>query len=248
MNRSRMPPKKEPKEQVVYAASKRKAPPFKPQRPSQVPRIPTTESESSRARASRKSTAPAKRKPAPSKIVEESEDDEVEDKSDSDDQLEDDPLASRPQQPSRTFKPPGKAAPAPAKRKPTREPSPMNISSSSSNAADSPSLQPQQDRPPSPTQNDTPVIPQPLLIRLLHEHFADPNTKIDKHAMQVLEKYFEVFVRETIARASLRKQEDAAAAAEGSGGGTGGEGDGLDVGWLDLADLEKVAAGMMLDF
>lgn len=66
--------------------------------------------------------------------------------------------------------------------------------------------------------------------------------------MQVLEKYFEVFVRETIARVSLRKQEDAAVAAEGEGGGGGSEDGALDVGWLDLADLEKVAAGMMLDF
>lgn len=73
----------------------------------------------------------------------------------------------------------------------------------------------------------------------MHERFSDPKTKIDKHALQVLEKYFEVFVRETIARASLQKQEDAAKA---------GEGGGVDVGWLDLEDLEKVAAGMMLDF
>lgn len=83
------------------------------------------------------------------------------------------------------------------------------------------------------------MIPQALLIRLLHEHFADSKTRIDKHAIQVLEKYFEVFVRETIARASLQKQEDAAKA---------GEGGGVETGWLELEDLEKVAAGMMLDF
>ena len=56
----------------------------------------------------------------------------------------------------------------------------------------------------------------------------------------MLEKYFEVFVRETIARASLRKQEDAEKA--------GRDDDAVDAGWLDLEDLEKVSAGMMLDF
>jgi hypothetical protein len=96
------------------------------------------------------------------------------------------------------------------------------------------------DPPPGPSQSDAiPTIPQPLLVRLLHEHFADKATKIDKNAIQVLQKYFEVFIRETIARAALRKRQDA----EGNG-----DIDGLDVSWLELEDLEKVAAGMMLDF
>jgi hypothetical protein len=55
----------------------------------------------------------------------------------------------------------------------------------------------------------------------------------------VLQKYFEVFIRETIARAALRKRQDA----EGNG-----DIDGMDISWLELEDLEKVAAGMMLDF
>lgn len=46
-------------------------------------------------------------------------------------------------------------------------------------------------------------------------------------------------MRETIARAALRKKEEAEAA--------GSSGD-IDVSWLELEDLEKVAAGMMLDF
>lgn len=86
---------------------------------------------------------------------------------------------------------------------------------------------------------DTPSIPQPLLVRLLHEHFAHKSTKIDKHAIEVLQKYFEVFVREAIARTSLQKKQDAE-----KGGGVHE----LDVEWLELEDLEKVAAGMMLDF
>ena len=110
----------------------------------------------------------------------------------------------------------------------------------------SPNISPQRtsttlpDAPPEPSQlEDTPSIPQPLLVRLLHEYLADKSTKIDKHAIQVLQKYFEVFVREAIARTSLQKKQDAE-----KGGGV----DELDVGWLELEDLEKVAAGMMLDF
>lgn len=82
-----------------------------------------------------------------------------------------------------------------------------------------------------------------MLIRLLHEHFANKDTKIDKQAMEVLQKYFEVFVRETIARASVQKKEDAEKVRE-----RGGRFDDIDVGWLELEDLEKVAAGMLLDF
>ena len=77
----------------------------------------------------------------------------------------------------------------------------------------------------------------------MHEHFASKDTKIDKQAMEVLQKYFEVFVRETIARASLQKKE-AAEKAESEGVGA----QDIDVGWLELEDLEKVAAGMLLDF
>jgi len=84
-----------------------------------------------------------------------------------------------------------------------------------------------------------PFIPQPLLVRLLHEHFADKKTKIDKHAIEVLQKYFEVFIRETIARVQLQKQEAAEQAADPSE---------VDASWLELDDLDKVAAGMLLDF
>lgn len=90
-----------------------------------------------------------------------------------------------------------------------------------------------------PTQSDeTPSIPQPLLLRLLHEGFADKNTKIDTHAIQVYQKYIEVFVREAIARTQLEKQQ----AAER------GEVSEMEGGWLDLEDLEKVAAQLLLDF
>ena len=58
-------------------------------------------------------------------------------------------------------------------------------------------------------------------------------------AIQVLQKYFEVFVRETIARALAQKKEEG----EADGGI-----DAIEASWLELEDLEKVAAGMMLDF
>lgn len=90
-----------------------------------------------------------------------------------------------------------------------------------------------------PTQSDDiPSIPQPLLLRLLHEAFVDENTKIDKHAIQVLQKYIEIFVREAIARAQLEKQ-------QATESGEVGE---LDAGWLELEDLEKAAPSLMLDF
>ena len=61
-----MPPRKEPKEQVIYPSSKRKVPAFKPLRPSKVPRIPTTDSESSvKSTAAKKTTTAAGKKPAP---------------------------------------------------------------------------------------------------------------------------------------------------------------------------------------
>ena len=120
----------------------------------------------------------------------------------------------------------------------------MSISSqqSSNVSPDRPPAAP--NLPPPPSQLDAPpVMPQPLLVRLLHEHFVDKNTKIDKQAIQVLQKYFEVFVRETIARAQSKKKEQVEQA--GQDGGTAAD---IDISWLEFEDLEKVAAGMLLDF
>lgn len=72
----------------------------------------------------------------------------------------------------------------------------------------------------------------------MHEHFANTNTKIDKHAIAVLEKYFEIFVREAIARAALAKKEAVS-------GGTASQSEEK---WLEKADLEKIVAGLILDF
>lgn len=93
--------------------------------------------------------------------------------------------------------------------------------------------------PPQPTpSSEIPRIPQPLLLRLLHEAFRDKQTRIDTHALQVLEKYLEVFVREAVARTALRKREAAAR----------GEVPASEARWLELEDLEKVAPGLVMDF
>ena len=226
-----MPPKKEPKETVFYPPSKQKAPPFKPLRPSTVPRTSTTDSESA---APKRTTKPPPQKRRKVLHANDDNDDEsdagkgaAERDSDASEDLPANPLNAKAKKGTKRATP---------KRRPARQPSPMSISSEE--RLNTPPVEP--DPPPGPSQSDAiPSIPQPLLVRLLHEHFADKNTKIDKHAIQVLERYFEIFVRETIARAMARKKEEG----EANGGM-----DAIEASWLELEDLEKVAAGMMLDF
>ncbi|KAI6819105.1 hypothetical protein KC315_g12406 [Hortaea werneckii] len=252
-----MPPKrasnkgKEPKETVVYAASKRKAPPFKPQRPGKLPRG-TSESESS----SKATTS--QRGSRPQIVDEEEEEDENEkdrvesarpnavadendsnDSGDSEEELAADPLAAKPKtKPTARSIPSPKLPPAASKRKkPARPKSPVPISDDNSSPRSSPPAGGEQ--PPGPSQSlETPGVPQNLLVRLLHENLRDKKTQIDKNAIQVLDKYIEVFVREAIARTSLSKQERAAS----------GEILADDARWLELEDLERVAPGLVLDF
>jgi histone H3/H4 len=235
-----MPPRKGPKEVVVYPASKRKAPPFKPLRPNKT-------TDSSKPKVAPK---PTRAKPSAGKVVppresivvsesddenddlksltagDDQEEEEVDDASMGED-LEEDPL---------TMKPTTQRAPV------QRDLSPMAISDdeapealAASSAADG-IMSPLR----SADGSSHLVIPQPLLIRLLHEAFEDKSTQIDKHAVQVLQKYIEVFVRETIERARLEKREAAAA--------SGDDLDEEDKNWLDLEDLEKVAPAMLCEF
>jgi len=83
-----------------------------------------------------------------------------------------------------------------------------------------------------------PPIPTKLLTRLLYEGFEDKDMKIGKEAMTMFGKYVETFVREGLARAIAERQE------EGSGLGGGGVSDGF----VQVEDLEKVAAQLLLDF
>ena len=237
-----MPLRKEPKEAVVYPASKRKAPAFIPQRPPKVSRTSTTESEGSRSAVTER---PARNvsagfqttlsKPRPNAQPED-RDDEVANAplgamfSDSDEELSN-PLDRRSQR-TASLKP-GNTA----KRPPTRPKSPIWVSSQDDLRSSPPPADPATAYPMTQLSEST-QIPQPLLVRLLHEHFADNSTKIDKHAIQILQKYMEIFVRESVARTALAKKEAADA----------GIVDADDASWLEVEDLEKVAGGLMLDF
>lgn len=237
---------KEPKETVIYPSSKRPAPPFKPLRPSKVPRV-EPETVASTSKRPPPSKAAVSRKPSTSKITTNRTKDAEENESsktlssdheldldDDDDDVEE--ITSKPptiprkrQQPSHTSAPP-------------RQPSPAVSISSSHEAATETRAIKENEKDPLPSQSDpVPSIPQPLLLRLLHESFTDKNTKIDKHALQVLQKYMEIFVREAIARAKHAKIE--------ARGEEGGE-DESELGgtWLDLEDLERVAPGLLCDF
>ncbi|KAL4722650.1 hypothetical protein ACLX1H_010531 [Fusarium chlamydosporum] len=63
------------------------------------------------------------------------------------------------------------------------------------------------------------TIPPELLTRLLHEFFAKDATRISRDANAAAGKYFDVFVREAIARAAVEK----------------------DGGFLEVEDLEKIS-------
>ncbi|KAK4574928.1 hypothetical protein LTR86_000777 [Recurvomyces mirabilis] len=254
-----MPSRKEPpKEAVVYPASKRKAPPFKPlSRPlAKVPRVSTTESEGS-------TKAIVKAVRAFGVNTNDDDEDEEGDEEDapvgaggskaragktvvdSDEELEDDPLTARrpPPPPEKKRRLPTTAKPGLANRQPAGRPGSPTVSilSQSEPASSPPAIKvtPNLDDIIPPTQlSDPTLLPQSLLTRLLHEHFVSSSTKIDRHALQVLQKHMEIFVREGIARTALAKREK----------GERGEVEGDEVGWLEVGDLEEVAAGMMLDF
>ena len=78
-------------------------------------------------------------------------------------------------------------------------------------------------------------IPAPLLARLLHENFEDPNTQIQKGAMTLTGRYMEIFVREALARAKHERARSA-------------KNDGISDGFLQVEDLEKLAPQLVLDF
>jgi centromere protein X len=57
-------------------------------------------------------------------------------------------------------------------------------------------------------EEETPekTIPKELLTRLLHEFFTKDSTRISRDANATVGKYFDVFVREAIARTAVEKQ------------------------------------------
>ncbi|RPA83965.1 hypothetical protein BJ508DRAFT_323962 [Ascobolus immersus RN42] len=81
-------------------------------------------------------------------------------------------------------------------------------------------------------------IPPQLLLRLLTHHFKQDNTRVSTASLQVLDKYFETFVREAVYRAvEERKKRVGLAEAE--------EGDG---GMLEVEDLERLIGTLLMDF
>lgn len=69
------------------------------------------------------------------------------------------------------------------------------------------------------------TIPKELLTRLLHEFFTKDATRISRDANATVGKYFDVFVREAIARTAVERQS----------------------GFLEVEDLEKVTPQLLLD-
>ncbi|KAF1947539.1 hypothetical protein EJ02DRAFT_417714 [Clathrospora elynae] len=80
-----------------------------------------------------------------------------------------------------------------------------------------------------------PVVPRPLLARLLLENFDDPDMQIQTGAMKLVGKYVDIFVTEAFLRS---KDERKASAKEG----------GIVDGFLQVEDLEKLAPQLVLDF
>ncbi|KAI9810754.1 MAG: hypothetical protein M1827_006092 [Pycnora praestabilis] len=86
-------------------------------------------------------------------------------------------------------------------------------------------------------EDPVPTIPPKLLTKLLHTHFEDDRTRINKEANKVVAKYVETFVREALARAAF----------EGSGSAAS-HGRGARNDFLEVEDLEKLAPQLLLDF
>lgn len=59
------------------------------------------------------------------------------------------------------------------------------------------------------SQDAAPTLPPKLLTKLLHEHFTDDRTRINKDANKVVAKYMETFIKEALARAALEREESA---------------------------------------
>ena len=92
---------------------------------------------------------------------------------------------------------------------------------------------------PAPVALSEPVVPRPLLARLLLENFDDPNIQIQTGAMKLVGKYIDIFVTE----AFLRSKDERRSIARGSGGI-----EGIGDGFLQVEDLERLAPQLVLDF
>ena len=72
------------------------------------------------------------------------------------------------------------------------------ISESSSNESEP--------QPARSNEDEHPISPK-LLLRIMHEHFKHDDTKITSEAMAIMVKYFEIFIKEAIARANFERDD-----------------------------------------
>ncbi len=80
------------------------------------------------------------------------------------------------------------------------------------------------------------AIPTPLIHRIMHSSFTSGSTTLSTDAKNLLGKYIEVFVKESVRRCVDEKKDRA------QGGGD------MDTGWLEVEDLERVGGQVVLDF
>ncbi|KAF2221635.1 CENP-S associating centromere protein X-domain-containing protein [Elsinoe ampelina] len=113
---------------------------------------------------------------------------------------------------------------------------------------------PAKDRPrfpqPQTTEDEAiPGIPPTLLTRIMHEFYADKDTKISRNANAMMRRYVDIFVREAVARAAEGQKEAKKQEEEASGGNKTGKSRALpDDIYLDVEDLERITPSMLLDF
>ena len=97
-----------------------------------------------------------------------------------------------------------------------------------------------------PSDSKDAHIPPDLLQRLLHEQYQhSPKPKLATDAKQLLTKYFEVFVREAIARADYERNGGEEVPDPDHDSGIGGI---VADEWLEVNHLEKIGAQLCLDF
>ena len=83
-----------------------------------------------------------------------------------------------------------------------------------------------------------PTITLPLIHRIMQSHFSRPEkTSLSADARVLVGKYIDIFVKEGIRRCVDEKKERESNA-----------GAGVDSGWLELEDLERVATQLCMDF
>lgn len=229
--RRKMPPPKKraaSKESVIYPPSKRKAPPFKPQRPGKYAAVAVLRGEASTIDEEANARVRREEEDAMSELSEDEDEDE-----DDEDELDDDPLVTKPRRTAlpgnRKNQPYHSTVPDPLPHQPRAKSRPHSM------PPPPPPPPLPSSPPPLPPSSTAPQVPTPLLLRLLHEKFASPTTQITVPALDVVRAYLEVFLREVIARAALSKRERPGVAED-------------DRKWLELEDLERVVVGVVMDF